>query len=102
MNLADWDTTSTTTNIGEAAHRHAQLDGTRLSLLAAVQRGRKLDLQLLQLEHASLRFGVSARYGNTSYVGRGKRAIDRQRVKATKKAMKARTLEMATEEQLEG
>jgi hypothetical protein len=47
MTLTDWDNTNTSTNWGEAAHRHAQLDGTRLFLLAAVQRGKKLDLELL-------------------------------------------------------
>ena len=89
MNLKDWQTTvSFTTNIAESAHAHSQWEGTKLSLLAAVQRGRKLDLQFLQLEHAVFKFGVNPRYGNTSFIGRRKKAITRQKAKANRKTLK--------------
>lgn len=93
MNLKDWQTTSFTTNIAESAHANSQRDGIRLSLLAAVQRGRKLDLQFLQLEHAAFKFGVNPRYGNISFAGRKKKAIVRQKAKSARKALKAKAIE---------
>ena len=88
MNLKDWQTTSFTTNIAESAHAHSQREEIKLSLLAAVQRGRKLDLQFLQLEHAAFKFGVNPRYGNISFNGRRKRAIIRQKAKTNRKMLK--------------
>jgi hypothetical protein len=93
MNLKDWQTTSFTTNIAESAQAPSERDGIRLSLLAAVQRGRKLDLQFRQLKHAAFKFGVNPRYGNISFAGRKKRAIVRQKAKSARKALKAKTLE---------
>jgi hypothetical protein len=64
-----------------------------MSLLAAIQRGRKLDLQFLQLEHAAFKFGINPRYGNISFTGRRKKAIIRQKTKSNRKALKDRTSE---------
>jgi len=62
-------------------------------LLATVQRGRKLDLQFLQLEHAAFRFGVNPTYGNISFAGRKKKEIVRQKAKSVREALKARAVE---------
>jgi hypothetical protein len=93
MNLKDWQTTSFTTNIAGSAHAHSQRDGIRLSLLAAIQRGRKFDLQFLRLEHAAFKFGVNPRYGNISFAGRKKKAVVRQKAKSARKALKAKAVE---------
>ena len=84
----DWRSSSFTTNIAESAHAAAQREGTKLSLLAAVQRGKQVDSRFLRLEEAAFKFGVTPRYGNTSVSGRKKDSVSRKRSKGRKKVLK--------------
>jgi hypothetical protein len=66
----DWYSTSNTTNIAESALAHSQRDGTRLTLVSAIQCGKQLDQRFLEGEHAAQSFGVTSKYGNHSVTGR--------------------------------
>jgi Asp/Glu/hydantoin racemase len=88
MSKQDWQVTSFTTNIAESAHAMAQRDGKKLSLLAAVLKGKNIDLRFLHLQRATFGFGVTAHYGNTFMTGRKMLALARQKSKARKKAMR--------------
>jgi hypothetical protein len=80
-----WDNTSYTTNAAESAHALSQRYGTRLTLVAAVQQGKKIDEQSF-LVHRSIRdSGVSRGYGNRSGSGRGKRNLVRREARARKR-----------------
>jgi len=90
MSKHDWQVTSFTTNIAESAHAMAQREGKKLSLLAAVLKGKNVDLHFLQLQRATCGFGVTAHYGNTFMTGRKMLALSRQKAKARKKALKSK------------
>ena len=68
----------------------AQREGKKLSLLAAVLKGKNVDLHFLQLQRATCGFGVTAHYGNTFMTGRKMLALSRQKAKARKKALKSK------------
>jgi hypothetical protein len=87
MAWGDWYSTSYTTNIAESAHAHSQRDGTRLTLVSAVQRGRLLDQRFLEGENAAQTVGVISKYGNQSITGRTAKNLKRTK-KAVKKAAK--------------
>jgi hypothetical protein len=80
----DWYSTSNTTNIAESAHAHSQRDGTHLTLVSAIQRGKQLDKRFLAGEHAAQSFGVPSKYGNHSVTGRASKNLARAKT-ATKK-----------------
>lgn len=90
MSKRDWQVTSFTTNIAESAHAMAQREGKKLSLLAAVLKGKNVDLHFLQLQQATCGFGVTAHYGNTFMTGRKMLALSRQKAKARKRALKSK------------
>jgi hypothetical protein len=69
MAWGDWYSTSHSTNIAESAHAHLQRDGTRSTLVAAVEGGRRLDKRFLEGEHAAQTMGVFSKYGNNSITG---------------------------------
>src|SRR4030095_16631208 len=48
MKKDDWYSTSHSTNIAESAHAHSQRDGTRLTLVSAIQIARQLDERFLE------------------------------------------------------
>lgn len=86
MAWGDWYSTSHTTNIAESAHAHSQRDGTRLTLVSAVQRGRLLDRRFLEGENAAQTMGVISKYGNQSITGRATKNLKRTKKAAKKKA----------------
>lgn len=57
-----WKSTPPSTNLGEAAHRDIQIEGTHLSLLAAVITGRGHDLRVRESFHALEQNRVEARF----------------------------------------
>jgi len=87
MSRRDWQTTRFNTNPAESAHAYSQRDGIKLSLLAAVQRGQRIDGRFLELEFGAYRFGINPRYGNTSFSGRKKLSATRKKTKAAKRAL---------------
>jgi len=86
MRKEDWQTTSSTTNAAESAHAKSKRAGTRLSLLAVISKGRRLDCEFLDSQKARINFGIASRYGNMSYSTRKKRAIRREQGRMTKSA----------------
>ena len=86
MAWGDWYSTSHTTNIAESAHEHSQRDGTRLTLVSAVQRGRLLDRRFLEGGNAAQTMGVISKYGNQSIAGRATKNLKRTKKAAKKKA----------------
>lgn len=97
MDPRDWIMTSKDTNRGEAGHARAQREGIRLSLLAAVQRGMKVDQDFVNAEMAGLKFGVRGRYAKYSFIARKRLAIKRQKANATKKANRVRVSDIEEE-----
>jgi len=100
MSRKDWQTTRFNINPAESApgHAYSQRDGIKLSLLAAVQRGKRIDEQFFQLEFGAYRFGINPRYGNTIFSGRKKLSATRKKAKVAKKASApARELEKMAE-----
>ncbi len=88
MSEHDWKTTSFTTNIAESAHALSQREGKKLSLLAAIQKGKNVDHRFLLQYQATCNYGVTANYGNTFMSGRKALALTRQKAKARKIAAK--------------
>ena len=86
MNHEDWYSTSFSTNIAESAHALSQRDGTKLSLVSAVQRAKQLDERFLEGEKASRTMGVFSKYGNNSLTGRSTKNLKRSAKKAKKRA----------------
>ena len=82
MSRKDWQTTRFNANPAESAHAYSQRDGIKLSLLAAVQRGKRIDERFFQLEFGAYRFGINPRYGNTTFSGRKKLSATRKKAKA--------------------
>jgi hypothetical protein len=64
MAQEDWYSTRNTTNIAESAHAHSQRDGTRLTPVTAIQRGRQLDKPFLEGEYIGQSFDILSKYGN--------------------------------------
>jgi hypothetical protein len=85
MAWEDWYSTSNTTNIAESVHAHSQRDGTRLTLVAAIQCGRQLDKRFLEGEHIGQSFGIISKYGNNSVTGRATKNLARAKAAAKKK-----------------
>lgn len=100
MKPLNWIETSFTTNIAESAHALSHKYGTRLTLLGAIEAGKKLDCQYFQVEQAVQMSGVQVRYGNNTATGRAKKSLNRRRarVEATKKAKKNETTEKVLKE----
>lgn len=85
MSREDWYSTSFTTNVAESAHAYAQREGTRLSLVSAVQKAKLLDQRFLEAEIAATQRGIYSRYGNNTTIGRTVANIKRN-----KKSVEAR------------
>jgi len=79
MNASYWMDTSFTTNVAESAHAQSQRDGTKLTLVAAIQRAAKLDGRFFEARTAARNMGVSVRYGDHSVSGLAKKNINRAR-----------------------
>jgi hypothetical protein len=86
MNWDDWYSTSRDTNIAESAHAHSHRDGINLTLVAAVETGKKLDERSLHNERAAQTMGIISKYGNQSVTGRTAKSIKRAKKSASKKA----------------
>jgi hypothetical protein len=86
MDWSDWYSTSFDTNIAESAHAHSQRDGTRLTLVSAVQRGKLLDERFLEGEHAAKTGGIISKYGNQGITGRTAKNLKRTKKAAIKKS----------------
>jgi hypothetical protein len=97
MSREDWFNTSSSTNIAESAHAHSQRDGIKLTLISAVNKGKRLDSHFFALEKAAVSFGISAKYGNQSMTGRAKQNLVRNNVRKQKQKQKEKT-QMETEE----
>ena len=91
----DWRSTSSNTNHAESAHAQSQREGIKLTLLTAVNKGKRLDSRHFEAAYAMQSFGVPVRYGNNSMTGRTKKGIVRQ------KSMK-RTATKVSERQVDG
>ena len=85
MSKADWYTTSCNTNVAESAHAHSQRDGTRLSLVSAILKARKLDAIHFECEEAIRTMGIGSRYGNSSSSGRAAKNLNRSKAAAKKR-----------------
>jgi len=79
MSREDWRSTSSTTNNAESAHAQSQREGIKLTLLTAVNKGKRLDSRHFEAAHAMQGFGVPVRYGNNSMTGRTKKTVVRQK-----------------------
>jgi hypothetical protein len=66
MKREDWFATPFDTNVGEAGHRIANLHGTRLSLLAAIETGNKINRTALERIGIITTTGSSSRYTSQS------------------------------------
>ena len=104
MSREDWFSTSSSTNIAEGAHAHSQRDGVKLTLVSAVNKGKRLDSHFFALEKAAVSFGVSAKYGNQSMSGRAKQNLVRNAARKQKQKEKEKiqieieeTMRMASE-----
>jgi hypothetical protein len=86
MNWDDWYSTSRDTNIAESAHAHSHRDGINLTLVAAVETGKKLDERSLHNERAAQTMGIISKYGNQSVTVRTAKSIKRAKKSALKKA----------------
>lgn len=69
MKREDWYSTSHNTNIAESAHVVSQKDGTRLTLLSAIQVGKTLDMRSFDGQNIAQNMGVFSRHGNLSLTG---------------------------------
>jgi hypothetical protein len=97
MSRRDWYSTSHTTNIAESAHAHSQRDGTRLTLVSAIQRGKQLDKRFLEGEHAAQSFGITSKYGNHSVTGRASKNLARSKKAAKKRQQQDPKLQQQAE-----
>jgi hypothetical protein len=91
ISRSDWFSTSANTNIAESAHAQSQREGIRLSLVAAIQKGMRLDARYFESELAQISSGISVKYGNTSMTGRAKQNITRKKKKAKQKGKEKET-----------
>jgi hypothetical protein len=66
MDRDDWFATPFNTNVGEAGHRIANLHGTQLTLLAAVEAGEKIDCGMFERIGIISTTGTSSRYTSQS------------------------------------
>ena len=78
MNRSHWFSTSFTTNIGESAHAISNREGIALSLVTAIQKGRKVDERYLSHEIGVEMHGIQARYGTQNLVSRTKLSKNRK------------------------
>jgi hypothetical protein len=85
MSKEDWFSTSMNTNIAEAQHYQAQREGTRMTLVSAIQKGLAVDKRFFEAKAAVRSVGVSVKYGNKSMTGRAKENITRKKASAKKK-----------------
>jgi hypothetical protein len=97
MKRDDWNSTSDSTNLAESAHALSQRDGTKLTLVAAIERARRLDQRFLEGKNVAENMGIMSRHGNQTLTGRTERNLKRSKKTATKKnkSKKNPTLEMA-------
>lgn len=89
MNKNDWYTTSMTTNIAESAHALSQKDGKHLSLVGAIQMGKKIDQRFLDTMSAAVNRGIMSRTGNQTIIGRTERNLKRSQKAVAKRKEKA-------------
>jgi hypothetical protein len=80
-----WSNTSHTTNPAESAHALSQRYGTQLTLVAAVQQGKKIDEQYFMVQRAVRDSGIQRGYANRSISGREKKNMARRAVRARQK-----------------
>lgn len=88
MKWEDWYSTSHDTNIAESAHVVSQKDGTRLTLVSAIQVVKKLDIRSLDGQNIAKNMAVFSRQGNQSTTERAAKNIKRQKKIAEKRAKK--------------
>ena len=98
MNATYWMDTSFTTNIAESAHAQSQRDGTKLTLVAAIQRAAQLDSRFFETRAATRNMGVPVRYGDRSVSGLAKRNINRAAKANEKRKDKGKELETANQQ----
>ena len=91
MNRDDWFTTSTSTNLAESAHALSQRDGTRLTLVNAIQMGKKIDHRFLESRHVAENMGIMSRWGNRTITGRTQDNLKRSKKATAKKNEKRAT-----------
>lgn len=89
MNRDDWNDTSDTTNLAESAHALSQREGTRLTLVAAIERAKLVDKRFLEGKHAAENMGIMSRHGNQTLTGRTQKNLKRSK-KATAKKNKTK------------
>ena len=85
MKRDDWNSTSDSTNLAESAHALSQRDGTKLTLVAAIERARRLDQRFLEGKNAAENMGIMSRHGNQTLTGRTERNLKRSKKAAAKK-----------------
>jgi len=93
MSRADRFSTSTSTNIAELAHATSQREGTRLTLVAAIQKVLRLDSRFFSFETARETGGIAGRYGNTSITGRTKQNLKRGALSRKRKGKEAAVIQ---------
>ena len=85
MKRDDWFDTSMSTNIAESAHAVSQKDGTHLSLVRAIQMGKKVDQRFLDNRDVASNMGIMSRTGNQTVTGRTERNLKRSKKAAAKR-----------------
>jgi hypothetical protein len=99
MDRDDWYGTSMSTNIAESAHALSQRDGIHLSLVAAIQAGKKIDDRFLEVKAAAVNTGIMSRSGNQSGAGRAERNLKRSQKAAEKRKGKSTVKEVNKEDE---
>jgi len=85
MKSDDWNSMSDSTNLAESAHALSQRDGTKLTLVAAIEKARRLNLWFLEGKNAAENMGIMSRHGNQTLMGRTERNLKRSKKAAAKK-----------------
>jgi hypothetical protein len=86
MKKSDWWKTSMNTNIAESAHVISQKDGTRLTLISAIQIAKSLDIRSLEDQIIAQNMSIVSRHGNQSLTGRTAKNLKRHKKTEVKKA----------------
>ena len=93
-----WSNTSYTTNPAESAHALSQRYSIRLSLVGAIQQGKKIDEQFFVVHRSIRDNGISRGYGNRSVSGREKKNMARREVHTRKKQEREEERQVENEE----
>jgi hypothetical protein len=85
MSKGDWYSTSRSTNLAESPHRFGQRRGTHLTLVGAIQEGKRIDQRFIEVRDAVMKMGVMSKHGNMRLTGRTRRNLRRMKMAAEKK-----------------